>query len=514
MFLNSFFVFILMEKRKVLLLIRDGWGEREEKENNAIYNVETPITDRLMSEYPNTLLKTCGEAVGLPQGYQGNSEVGHMTIGSGRIIFQSLAQINKSIRDGEFFSNPAFLSSIDNCKKNKTQLHIIGLIQNEGVHSHIDHLFALLELCRMQNFSDVFIHAITDGRDSPINEGLNKIKLLNNKLNELGFGKIATISGRYYTMDRDTRWDRTKKAYDCILNAQGDEFNNVIDKIKECYNNGETDEFIVPRKLSGYKGIKENDSVIFFNFRTDRTRQLTQAIVEDNFFAWERKPLNVVYVAMTQFYSPMKALVAFKEESLANLLGEVISNAGLSQLRISETEKYAHVTFFFNGQIEKPFLGEDRVLIPSPKVATYDLAPEMSVYELGDRLIEEINKDKYDFIVTNLVNCDMVGHTGVKDAIFKAIKAVDEITGKIIGAALEHDYTIMVFADHGNAEDQTKEFNTSHTMNPVPFILVSNDDELKSVKLRDNGGLSDIAPTVLYLLGLAKPNEMTGENLI
>ena len=399
-------------------------------------------------------------------------------------------------------------------QKNKTKLHIIGLIQTEGVHSHIDHLFALLQICKMQDFYDVYIHAITDGRDSPINEGINKINILTNKLNELGFGKIATVSGRYYTMDRDTRWERTKQAYECIVNGNCDEYNDVLGHIKNCYSNNETDEFIVPKKIKGYNGIKENDSIIFFNFRTDRTRQLTQAIIEKDFLGWKRNPIQVFYVAMTQFYSPMNATVAFKDQSLANLLGEIISKSGLKQLKISETEKYAHVTFFFNGQIEKPYEFEDRILIPSPKVATYDLKPEMSVYELTQRLIEEIKKNKYDLIVTNFVNCDMVGHTGIKESVFKAIKSVDECTGKIVDAGLEKDYAIMVFADHGNAEDQTNEFNTSHTMNPVPFILVTNDKELKNSKLKNNSGLKDIAPTVLQLMQIDKPTEMTGQSLI
>jgi len=502
-----------MDKKKVILLIRDGWGYKEDKENNALHSTPTPIADWILDDYPSTLIGCSGEAVGLPDGYQGNSEVGHMTIGSGRIISPSLVRINKSIKNGEFFKNPEFLSAIENCKKNKTHLHIMGFIQTEGVHSHIEHLFALLDLCKRENFHDVYIHVITDGRDSPVHESLNKLDMLYKKIKELGLGKIVTVSGRYF-MDRDKRWERTKQIYDCIVLGKCLEFVDPLNYIKESHSKDITDEFIIPAKISGYDGVKQNDSMIFFNFRTDRTRQFTQAIVEDNFDGWDRKPLDVYYVGMTQFYTPMNAKVAFKDISLVNLLGEVISKAGLTQLRISETEKYAHVTFFFNGQVEKPNENETRELIPSPKVATYDLKPEMSVYELGDKLIEEINKNKYDLIVTNLVNCDMVGHTGVKDAISKAITAVDKVTGELIEAGLLNDYVLLIFADHGNAEDQTELWNTSHTLNPVPFVLVSNDPDLKKCQLRNDGGLVDIAPTVLDLMGIEKPVEMTGESLI
>ncbi len=504
-----------MKKRKILLLIRDGWGYRKETKDNAIQNTPTPNTDKLMEKYPNTLLNSSGKAVGLPKDYQGNSEVGHMAIGSGRIIFQSLARINKSIKDNDFFKIPEFLNAIKNCKKNNSKLHIIGLLQIEGVHSHINHLLALLDLCKQQDFHDVHIHVITDGRDAPVTNSINHLNTLNNKIKEIGFGKIVTISGRYYAMDRDKRWDRTKKAYDCIVNGISTEtFTNPFEQLNQCHNNKETDEFIVPRKNKNYKGIKQNDSIIFFNFRTDRTRQLTQAIVEPKFDIWKRKPLNVFYIAMTQFYTPMNAHVAFKDKPLKNLLGEVISKNNLNQLRISETEKYAHVTFFFNGQIEKPFNKEDRILIQSPKIPTYDLKPEMSIYKITDKLINQIKKNKYDLIITNFVNGDMVGHTGILKAIKKAIIAVDDCVGKTIKTALEQDYIIFVFADHGNVENQTPAWNTSHTINPVPFILISNEKELQQIKLKDNKGLQDIAPTVLKLLNIEKPKEMTGESLI
>jgi 2,3-bisphosphoglycerate-independent phosphoglycerate mutase len=495
-------------------LIRDGWGYRKDIKGNALTKTYAPINYKLMNEYPSTLLKASGEAVGLPKGYQGNSEVGHMTIGSGRIIFQSLERINESIENGSFFKTPEFIDAIENCKKNKTNLHLIGLLQAAGVHSHIDHLFALLKLCKMQNFHNVFIHAITDGRDSPINDALKKVKILEKRLERIGFGRIATISGRYYAMDRDKRWDRTEKAYDCIVKSIGQEYTDAVTQIKNCYSKGQTDEFIVPCKMAGYAGVKEKDSIIFFNFRTDRARQLTKAIVNKDFDGWERKPLNVFFVCMTQYYIPIDAKVAFKDQSINNILGEIVSKEGMNQLRISETEKYAHVTFFFNCQIEKPFLNEDRILIPSPKEATYDLKPEMSAYELTDRIVKEINTNKYDFIVINLVNCDMVGHTGIMEAIYSAVKAVDTCTGKIVDAGLSNNYIILISADHGNAEDKTPKNNTSHTKNPVPFIIVSNEKELKSLKLIKNAGLSSIAPTVLFLYGIDKPKEMTGENLV
>ncbi|HZX44578.1 MAG TPA: 2,3-bisphosphoglycerate-independent phosphoglycerate mutase [Candidatus Nanoarchaeia archaeon] len=495
---------------KVILIIRDGWGYRKEHKDNAIFEAGTPVTDRLMKEYPNTLIKADGEAVGLPEGYQGNSEVGHMTIGAGRTIFQPMVRINNSIADGSFYKNKAFLGAISNCKKNKSKLHLIGLLQSEGVHSHEAHLYALLELCKKESFNDVYIHVITDGRDSPPGDGLKHIQKLVEKLKELGFGKITTLSGRYYGMDRDKRWDRTKKAYDTIVLGEGGEFSDVLGIVGWCYANRETDEFIVPIRLKGYNGIKDKDSVIFFNFRTDRPRQLTQAIVEKDFAGWKRGPLDVFYVTMTEYYKPMNAHAAFLDQSLANLLGEVISRHGIKQLRISETEKYAHVTFFFNGQRETPYDGEDRAMIPSPKVATYDLKPEMSAYEVTERLVSEIETDKYGFIVVNIVNGDLVGHTGVVPACLKAVKVVDECVGKIVTAGLDKNYTMLIFADHGNIEDQSPEWKTSHTIDPVPLVLVSKDKKHALKK----GGLGDIAPTVLNLLGIEKPKEMDGKSLI
>jgi len=500
-------------KKKVMLIIRDGWGYRKNCEENAVCETKTPFTDEYMNNYPTTLLDASGKAVGLPKGTQGNSEVGHMTIGSGRIIYQSLVRINESIEKGEYEKNTALLGAIENCKKNNSTFHIMGLLQSEAVHSHENHLLATLEICKKNGLKSVMIHPFTDGRDAPITDGLKHIKKLQKKIDELGIGQIATISGRYYSMDRDQRWERTKKAYDCIVNAESEEvFEDIIKTVEECYKNKETDEFIKPKKLSNYEGIKQKDSVFFFNFRTDRTRQLTKAIVEKEFEGWDRSPLDVYYLAMTEFYKPMNAHVIFKDIKLDNLLGPVISDAGLHQLRISETEKYAHVTFFFNGQVEKPAKNEERALVHSPKVATYDLQPEMSVFEISKKLTEEINKNKYEFIVTNLVNGDLVGHTGITNACHKAVTSVDKALHEIVEAGLKNDYTILVFADHGNIEDQTAEWRTSHTINPVPLILISN--ELKNAELKSRLGLKDIAPTVLDILEIKQPVEMTGETII
>jgi 2,3-bisphosphoglycerate-independent phosphoglycerate mutase len=489
-----------MQKR-VIVVIRDGWGYRKSHYKNAIYHANTPNTDALMKKYPNTLLKAAGEAVGLPKGYQGNSEVGHMTIGSGRITHESLSKINKAIKDKSFFKNPALLGAIKNCKKHNSALNIMGLVQVEGVHSHLNHLLALLKLCKQQKFNNIHLHVFTDGRDAPVHDAVKNIKNIKSK--------IATISGRYYAMDRDKRWQRTKKAYDCIVNGKTKiTFTNPIKSIKESYKEGITDEFIIPRKREGYKGIKPNDSVIFFNFRTDRPRQLTRAIAEKRFAGWQRKPLNIYLATMTQYYKPLNGHAAFKDVKLKNILGEIISKKNKKQLRISETEKYAHVTYFFNDQIEKPFKKEDRTLIPSPKVATYDQKPEMNVYKVTKELISQIKKKKYDLIVTNLVNCDLVGHTCVWNAALDAVEAVDDCVGKIVKAGIENNYAIIILGDHGNVEDMTAHWCTSHTINPVPCIIISDKKRIRA------GGLQDIAPTILDLMYIAKPIEMTGRSLL
>ena len=498
-------------KNPVLVIIRDGWGYKKSKKWNAIAEAKTPNYDKFLKKYPHTLLGASGEAVGLPRGYQGNSEIGHLTIGSGRIILQPMVRINNSIKDGSFFKVPEFLKAIENCKTKKSSLHIIGLLQTQGVHSHINHLFALLDLCKKRNFKNVNIHIITDGRDAPVMESEKHIKSLIGKIKKTGVGKIATISGRYYAMDRDKRWKRTKRAYDCIVEGKGKSFQNALAQIKESHKNGETDEFIIPKKLKSYEGIKNGDSVIFFNFRTDRPRQLTKAIVENKFPEWRRKKKNVYFVAITEYYKGMNAHTAFKNQIHKNLLGEILSKSGLKQLRISETEKYAHVTYFLNGQKEKPAKNETRILINSPKIPTYDLKPEMSVFKISKKLVSEIKKRKYEFIAVNLVNCDMVGHTGKKRAILKAVGSVDKAQGEIVKTALREGYTIMLLADHGNAEDYTKKWGTSHTTNPVPFVLIS--EKLKNKKLK-KGGLRDVSPTILNILGIKKPKEMTGKSLI
>ncbi|MFH1590622.1 MAG: 2,3-bisphosphoglycerate-independent phosphoglycerate mutase [archaeon] len=503
-----------MVTKPVVVIIRDGWGYNPRKTENAIAEGKTPRTDAMMREFPNVLIEASGQAVGLPPGNQGNSEVGHMTMGSGRIIFQSLMRINKDIESGEFFTNPVLLRAISHCQDRGSALHIVGLNQTEGVHAHRDHLFALLDLCKKQGFSDVFLHVITDGRDAPVNKGVSMLRDLKQKTASVGIGRIASMSGRYFAMDRDKRWDRTKKAYDCIVKAEAPGFEEAEAQLLSCYEEGETDEFIVPRKATWYEGVKPGDGILFFNFRTDRPRQLTRAIVDDDFEGWERRPLDVHYTGMTQFYSSMNADVAYPDIPLENILGQVISEKGLRQLRISETEKYAHVTFFFNAQIEEPFEGEDRILIHSPKVPTYDSAPEMSAYKITDRIIEQIDAGVHDLIVTNIVNGDMIGHTGVRDACLRAVEVVDECVGNITDKVLEKGGVALIFADHGNIEDQSELWRTSHTSNDVPLIFLARADMLSAYTLREGGGLADIAPTVLRLLGIKQPSDMTGKSLL
>jgi len=502
-------------KNPVILIIRDGWGYRKNKKDNYIAMAKTPWDDMFSRDYPNGLLSASGEEVGLPKGYQGNSEVGHMTIGSGRIIFQSLEKINKSIKDGDFFKNSAFLKVINSCKKSGQTLHLAGLLQTQGVHSHIHHLFALLDLCQKEKFKNVVIHAFTDGRDAPVHESLKHLKNLKKKIKELGFGKVVSISGRYYAMDRNERYERTELVYNSLVLAQGEVFKDAEAYVKASHKNGVSDEFIKPGILGGYQGLKDGDGFIFFNFRTDRPRQLTRALLEKKFSSFKRKAMRKInFVAMTEYYRPFPALIAYPDVSLKNLLGEIIADAGLKQLRISETEKYAHVTFFFNGQKEKASKGEDRILIPSPRVATYDLKPEMSAPEISSALRKEIAKKKYEFIVVNLVNGDMVGHTANKKAIIKGLEAVDTAMGEIVSVGLGYNYTSLIFADHGNAEDKSPKYATSHTLNPVPFIMVSPNKKIANAKIKAGGELKDIAPTVLKIIGLKKPKEMRGESLV
>lgn len=506
----------MADTNKVILIIRDGWGYRKETEHNAIAEAQTPVDDLLMKTYPHCYLEASGEAVGLPEGYQGNSEVGHMTIGSGRVIYQSLVRIKKAIEDGSFFRKEAFLGAIKNAKQNNTRLHLIGLLQAEGVHAHIEHLFALLDLCNRENFHNVAIHIITDGRDAPPTKSLDYLQKLQEKIAELGFGEIVTISGRYYAMDRNKVWKRTRQAYECIINgiSETKAFDDPTTAIKNSHQNGITDEFIVPQCKNGYSGVEDKDSIIFYNFRTDRPRQFTQAVVEEKFVGWERKPLDVYFSTMTQFYQPMNAHVAFEELKPTHLLGKVMSEHKKRQLRISETEKYAHVTFFFNGQNEEPYEGEERILIQSPDVATYDRSPDMSAPAITERLSSEIKNEKYDLIIVNLVNGDMVGHTGNVPSIIRGVEAVDTALGDIVETGQEHGYTMLVCADHGNAEDQRPKHKTSHTTNIVPCLLIPPQAiDPHTIELRETGTLADLAPTILDLMDIPVPDEMGGTTL-
>lgn len=508
-------------KKPLMLIILDGWGYREAKEGNAILAARTPKLDHLIEEYPWCFLEASGEAVGLPEGQMGNSEVGHLNIGAGRIVYQDLTRINLSIRKGDFFKNPAFLSAISNAKANDSSLHLMGLVSYGGVHSYMTHIHSLIKLAQQEGLKKVYIHAFLDGRDVPPKAALKDITELDAFCKENGNAKIATISGRYYAMDRDKRWDRTKLAYDALtIGVAPYKTLDAETAVSEAYERGETDEFIKPTVITDSEGkpeavIKDNDSVIFFNFRPDRARQLTWAFVNKDFenFPREKHP-KVYYVCMAQYDETLDLPIAFPPEELENVLGEVLSKQGLTQLRIAETEKYAHVTFFLNGGQEKCYEGEDRCLIPSPKIATYDLQPEMSAYEVTEEVIGRIRSGKYNVIVLNFANMDMVGHTGIFEAAVKAVETVDSCVGRIAVALKEAGGVAIITADHGNAEQMenstTGEPHTAHTSNPVKCIYFGN-DEVKALK---NGKLCDLAPTLLELLKIPKPEEMTGESLI
>jgi len=508
-----------MVKRPVMLIILDGFGIGKDYPGNAIKLAKTPNIDRYLREYPNTTLEASGLAVGLPEGQMGNSEVGHLNIGAGRIVYQDFTRISKSIEEGDFFKKEEFLQAIDNAKKHNSKIHLMGLVSKGGVHSHISHLYALLELMKKHDFYDVFIHVILDGRDVSPTAGIEDVRELIEKIKEIGLGKIATVSGRYYAMDRDRRWDRTKLAYDAYTLGMGREDNDPVLAIEKSYKENITDEFIIPTVIKEdnkpIATVDHNDSIIFFNFRPDRARQITRAFVDDDFNGFNReKKVNTFYVTMTEYDRTIEnVLVAFKDEIPKNTLGKYISEKGLKQLRIAETEKYAHVTFFFNGGIEEPFENEDRVLIPSPKVATYDLKPEMSAIEVKDEVINRLNMDKYDLIILNFANPDMVGHTGVVSATVKAIETLDACLGEIVDLLIKKGGKALITSDHGNAEMLIDERDgspiTSHTSNKVPLIFIGE----KDVKLRE-GILADLAPTLLDLLGLEKPKEMTGKSLI
>jgi len=508
-----------MDKKPVMLIVLDGWGIGKEYKGNAVYLANTPNFDKLKDRFPNTQLNASGLAVGLPEGQMGNSEVGHLNIGAGRIVYQELTKITKSIEDGEFFKKEEFLEAIENAKKNNSKLHLMGLVSDGGVHSHNTHLYALLELCAREDFKNVYVHAFLDGRDVPPTIGKKHLSELQHKIEEIGVGKIATVSGRYYAMDRDKRWDRTKLAYEGMVLGKGNMDECPIEAVQKSYDNGVNDEFVVPTVIieegKPIATIDSGDSVIFFNFRPDRARQITRAIVDEEFNGFERdKKVETFFVTMTEYDKTIENVhVAFKTEMPKNTLGEYVSSLGLTQLRIAETEKYAHVTFFFNGGREVPFKNEDRVLIPSPKVATYDLKPEMSAIEVKNEVLNRLNQDKYDLIILNFANPDMVGHTGKLEAAIKAIETVDMCLGEIVDLLLKIGGRALITADHGNAEMMIDETDnspvTSHTINKVPLILVGEE----KVKLR-NGILADIAPTLLDIMGLEKPKEMTGESLI
>ena len=509
-----------MSKKLTMLMILDGFGENPNNEGNAVNLAKKPNIDKLRKICPVSHIDASGAAVGLPDGQMGNSEVGHTNIGAGRIVYQKLTKITKSIEDGDFFSIPEFTEAIENVKKNNSKLHIMGLLSDGGVHSHQRHLYGLLELAKRKGLdNNVFIHAFMDGRDTLPASGEGYIQELQEKMKEKGVGKIATLSGRYYAMDRDKRWDRVEKAYNAIVRGEGVLAKDPIQAIEESYQQEIFDEFVVPTVITDANDqplakIESGDSVIFFNFRPDRARQLTRAIVDDKFDGFKTDKLDIDFVCMTEYDDTMPNVkIAFKPEELTNTFGEVVSKLGKKQLRIAETEKYAHVTFLFNGGREEPYPGEDRILVNSPKVATYDLQPEMSAYEVTEKVVEAINSEKYDTIILNFANTDMVGHTGNIDAAIKAVEAVDKCVGEIVEAVQKQNGVLLITADHGNAEQmidyQTGEPLTSHTTNLVPLILVG----MENVELKD-GRLCDLTPTMLDIMEEQKPKEMTGESLL
>jgi 2,3-bisphosphoglycerate-independent phosphoglycerate mutase len=502
---------------KVILLILDGWGYSEKREGNAIACADTPNLNQLLNDFPHTLIGTSGHYVGLPEGQMGNSEVGHLNLGAGRVVYQEITRIDKSINDGDFFQNQVLLNLMQGIQGDPS-LHIMGLVSNGGVHSSMVHLKALLKMAKDQQVKKVFLHAFTDGRDTPPHSGINYVREIEGFMSAEGAGEIATVSGRYYAMDRDRRWERTQKAYDALVKGEGLMFNSAESAIEASYNQGVTDEFILPSVIlkNGVPEtkIRKGDGVIFFNFRSDRGRQLTRALTDAKFVGFERQIIGVQMVTMTEYDAEFTTPIAFPPIIMKNLLGEIISRNSWKQLRIAETEKYPHVTFFFNGGEEKSYPGEDRLLIPSPKVATYDLQPEMSVFPVTDKVLEAIGKREYKLIVLNFANCDMVGHTGVFPAAKKAVEAVDTCVGKVFQAAMINGYTILLTADHGNAEQMLDEDGspfTAHTTNPVHFIYI--DPERKPI-LRGDGALCNVATTILEILSAEKTEEMESSMVV
>ncbi len=508
-------------KKPVLLCIMDGFGRNDDNYGNAIDAAATPNLDKIMSENPMTFIGASGMDVGLPDGQMGNSEVGHTNIGAGRVVYQELTRITKSIKDGDFFENEALKGAMENCLKNDSALHLMGLMSDGGVHSHNTHMYAIVEMAKKMSVKEVFIHCFLDGRDVPPASGADFVQETCDKLKEIGLGKVATVMGRYYAMDRDNRWDRVGKAYAAMVYGEGVKAECPVAAIKESYETVDadgknlTDEFVLPTVCAENATIKANDSVVFFNFRPDRAREITRTFVDEAFDGFERKNgfFPLYYVCITQYDATMPNVhVAFKPQTLENTFGEYLAKMGKTQLRIAETEKYAHVTFFFNGGVEKQYEGEDRILVASPKVATYDLQPEMSAYEVTEKVTEAIRTGKYDAIILNFANCDMVGHTGIFDAAKAAVEAVDTCVGKVYDAVKEMDGVMLITADHGNADKMYEADGspfTAHTTNPVPFVVCGYDCEL-----REGGKLCDIAPTMLKIMNLEQPAEMSGESIV
>jgi len=504
--------------KPVVLIVQDGWGIAPKGKGNYIAQAKTPNFDGFIKKYPHCQNKASGNAVGLPKGSQGNSEVGHLHMGAGRIVWQVYEKINKAIRSRAFFRNRNLVKAMKFAKKNNSCLHLLGMCSDEGVHSHLNHLFALLEMAKKQGLKDVQIHFIADGRDVEEKSAKKYAKAIEKMIGRLGIGRISSINGRYYAMDRDKNWNRTKRAFEMLVQGKGFNASNVFEAIDKAYKRGDkTDYYIQPIVLAEFSPVKDRDSLIFFNFRTDRPRQLTKAFIEKRFKGFKRKKQpKVLFTTMSEYHDSFACPYAFKEEKVRNNLGKVLSKKGLRQLRIAETEKAGHVTYFFNSEVDKPFKGEEIILVPSPKVPSYDQKPEMSAFEVAAKAVKEIEKKKFAFVLINFANCDLVGHSAVKKAIIKCVEVVDKCTGKVVKAALKNGYNVVVTADHGSAEEKLYKNGKpkpAHSKNPVNFILISEEPKLRKAKLR-NGGQKDVAPTVLGLMGLKKPKEMTGKTLL